>query len=225
MTSRVIRLICLKGSATHAQRLRPLFETDTTQTRRGQRSNMACADVDMDIVDDEQPPGAGGREAPPPPRLLQYYQATEMLPDEYGPLHNLIKKQPAVLGSLQMVSGLLSISVGILFAATQDMKESLFTLFRVSQLSGVLFMFAGLVSNLLFKYPELLTVSLGVNCGSIVVAFVAASLISVDLANWESKNDDYLTMELMELCVLGFEVSLSAVLCVWFLKEKREKSQ
>lgn len=31
-------------------------------------------------------------------------------------------------------------------------------------------------------------------------------------------------MELMELCVLGLEVILSAILCVWFAKEKRAKS-
>lgn len=43
-----------------------------------------------------------------------------------------------LLQSLQMVSGLLSIGVGIVFAATQEIHESLFSLFRVSQLSGSL---------------------------------------------------------------------------------------
>ncbi|KAM4581148.1 uncharacterized protein PAE49_005773 [Odontesthes bonariensis] len=184
---------------------------------------MACADVDLDIQAEELPM-AGRREAPPLPRLVQYYQATAMLPEEKGPLHNLLRKQPAVLGSLQMVSGLLSIGVGILFAVTQEMNQSFFTLFRVSQLSGTLFMIAGLVSNLLFKYPALVTVSLGVNCGCIVVAVVAACLISVDLSHWASGNDDYLRIEVLELCVLGLEVFLSAVLCFWFIQEKRAKS-
>ena len=31
-------------------------------------------------------------------------------------------------------------------------------------------------------------------------------------------------MEVLELCVLGLEVFLSAVLCFWFIKEKRDKS-
>ena len=40
--------------------------------------------------------------------------------------------------SLQMVSGILSVGLGIIFAATQTMGDSLFTLFRVSQLTGTL---------------------------------------------------------------------------------------
>ncbi len=31
-------------------------------------------------------------------------------------------------------------------------------------------------------------------------------------------------MEVLELCVLGLEIVLSAVLCFWFSKEKRAKS-
>uniref|UniRef100_UPI0037E8D158 uncharacterized protein n=1 Tax=Semicossyphus pulcher TaxID=241346 RepID=UPI0037E8D158 len=179
---------------------------------------MACAVADMDIHGaDEQP----GREPP----IVRHYQASELLPVVKGPLHDLLQKQPAVLGSLQMVSGLLSVGVGIVFAATQNMDESLFTLFRVSQLTGALFIIAGVVSNLLFKYPELLAVSLMVNCGCIVVAVVAACLISVDLANWSALNDDHMRIEVLELCVLGLEAFLSAVLCFWFFKEKRAKSQ
>lgn len=40
--------------------------------------------------------------------------------------------------SLQMVSGFLSVGVGILCAVTQQMDQSLFTLFRVSHFTGVL---------------------------------------------------------------------------------------
>lgn len=184
------------------------------------RSTMACADVDMDIHEDELRRG-GQRDQP----IVRYYQASEMIPDKKGPLHDLMQKHPAVLGSLQMVSGLLSIGVGIIFAVTQEMHQSLFTLFRVSQLSGTLFIVAGLVSNLLFKYPALLTACLLVNCGSIIVAILAVLLISIDLARWNSKNEDHLKMEILELCVLGLEVSLSAVLCFWFSKEKRAKNK
>ncbi|XP_039475671.1 uncharacterized protein si:ch211-269k10.4 isoform X1 [Oreochromis aureus] len=183
---------------------------------------MACADVDMDIHDEDDRHRGGQREQP----VVRYYQASEMIPDKKGPLHDLMQKHPAVLGSLQMVSGLLSIGVGIVFAATQEIHESLFSLFRVSQLSGSLFIIAGIVSNLLFKYPALLSVCLTVNGGCIIVAVLAVLLISVDLARWDPQNEDHLRqMEILELCVLGLEVSLSAVLCFWFSKEKRAKNK
>ncbi|XP_073341877.1 uncharacterized protein [Pagrus major] len=182
---------------------------------------MACADVDMDIQGDDEGPNTSSPRTPP---RLQHYQATELLPDDKGPLHDLLRKQPDVLGSLQMVSGILSVGVGIIFAATQEMKDSLFALFRVSQLTGTLFIFAGFTSNLLFKYPGLLPVSLKVNCGCIIVAVVAACLISVDLAHWTEQQDQQWRMELLELCVLGLEIILSVILCFWFFKEKRAKS-
>ncbi|XP_041844279.1 uncharacterized protein si:ch211-269k10.4 [Melanotaenia boesemani] len=187
---------------------------------------MACADIEMDILDDEFPPAVGRREPPPPPLLIHCYQASEMMPAAKRPLHNLLQKQPAVLGSLQVMSGLLSVGVGIVFAVTQPIQGSLLNLFRVSQLTGVLYIIAGLVSNLLFKFPALLTVSLGINCGCIILAVVAACLISVDLARgWASASgpNEYIKMELLELCVLGLEIFLSVVLCFWFTKEKRSK--
>ncbi|XP_044063350.1 uncharacterized protein si:ch211-269k10.4 [Siniperca chuatsi] len=182
---------------------------------------MACADIDLDIHGaDEEPRRAGQSE----PLMVRCYQAVELMPDDKGPLHDLLQKQPAVLGSLQMVSGLFSVGVGVIFAVTQKMEDSLFTLFRVSQLTGALFIIAGVVSNLLFKYPVLLTVSFMVNLGCIIVAVVAACLISVDLAHWHQENEQHLRMEVLELCVLLLEVFLSAILCFWFCKEKRAKS-
>ncbi|KAK9513698.1 hypothetical protein VZT92_027211 [Zoarces viviparus] len=182
---------------------------------------MACADVDMDIHGGDQEPRRARQREPP---MMQHYMALELMPDYKGPLHDLLQKQPAVLGSLQMVSGVLSVGVGILFAVTQEMQQSLFTLFRLSHLTGTLFFIAGVVSNLLFKYPELLPVSLMVNYGCIIVAVVSACLISVDLAHWSPENDQHLRIEMLELCVLGLEVFLSAILCFWFSKEKRTKS-
>ncbi|XP_065813802.1 uncharacterized protein si:ch211-269k10.4 isoform X2 [Labrus bergylta] len=176
---------------------------------------MACASFDMDIQGAEEELLRAGRREPP---ILQYYQATAVEPDVKGPLHDLLQKQPAVLG---MVTGLLSLGMGFVFATTQTMDQSLFTLFRVSHLTGIFFLIAGLITNLLFKYPELVHASLRVNCGCIIVAFIAACLISVDLAKWKSEHEQHLMMEVLELCVLGLEVFLSAVLCFWFLKEKR----
>lgn len=61
----------------------------------GQRSIMACADVDMDIQrTDEEPHRADSGE----PTMVRRYQATEVLPDDKGPLHDLLQKQPSVLG-------------------------------------------------------------------------------------------------------------------------------
>ncbi|XP_068180327.1 uncharacterized protein si:ch211-269k10.4 isoform X2 [Antennarius striatus] len=147
-----------------------------------------------------------------------------MVPDDKGLLHDLLQKQPAVLGSLQISSGLLSVGVGIIFSLAQEMNESLFTLFRVSHLTGVLFIIAGGLSNLLFKYPGLLPVSYVANCGCIVVAAVAACLIIVDLSDWNPAYEQYLRVELLELCVLGLELILSTILCFWFSREKSSKS-
>ncbi|XP_028281366.1 B-lymphocyte antigen CD20 isoform X2 [Parambassis ranga] len=179
---------------------------------------MACADVDMDIHGEELL--LRGDQLEPP--VERYYQATEIVPDVEGPLHSLLQKQPAVLGAMQVVSGILSVALGILFSVTQDMNESLFTLFRVSQLTGFLFIIAGVASSLLFKYPALLTVSFAVNSGCIAVAVVAACLISFDLAQWD--DNDHLKLEALELCVLGFEAVLSAILCFWFTKERHAKT-
>lgn len=56
---------------------------------------MACADVNMDIQAFEDAPlRAEEREEP----VIQYYRAMEFVPDQKGPLHDLLHKQPAVLG-------------------------------------------------------------------------------------------------------------------------------
>ncbi|KAM8871245.1 uncharacterized protein AB9W97_017656 isoform 1-T3 [Spinachia spinachia] len=161
--------------------------------------------------------GAAQREEP----VIKCYQALECVPDNKGPLHDLLHKQLAVLGSLQVMSGLLGVGVGVLFAVTQEMPESLLALFRLSLLTGTIFIFTGLVSNLLSKYPGLLPASLALNCGCIIVAVVSACLISVDLAHWSPENDLHWRVEVLELCVLVLAVFLSAMLCFWISKEKR----
>ncbi|KAM3615124.1 uncharacterized protein V6R79_023745 [Siganus canaliculatus] len=162
---------------------------------------MACGDADMDIHGEEDEGEPGCRE----PLRTWCYQPSEIVPTNKRPLHHLLKKQPAVLGSLQMVSGLLSFGVGLIFASTQQINDSLLTMFRASHLTGLL-------------------VSLMVNCGCIIVAVVAVCLISVDLALQNTKHDEHYKMEVLELCVLGLEVVLSAILCFWFSKEKHFKS-
>ncbi|KAJ0066002.1 hypothetical protein NL108_001221 [Boleophthalmus pectinirostris] len=180
---------------------------------------MARADVDLSIEAMEELPLRGVRRRET--EVTRQYQATELLPNTKAPLHDLLRKQPAVLGSLQVISGLLSVGIGILFMVTQDIGYSLFSLFRVSQMTGILFIIAGLISNMLFKYAELLLISLTVNCGCLLVSVVAASLIIADLTAWKP-DDEYLRMELLGLCILALESCLSAILCVWFVKEKRK---
>uniref|UniRef100_UPI003AB0995D uncharacterized protein n=1 Tax=Centroberyx gerrardi TaxID=166262 RepID=UPI003AB0995D len=182
---------------------------------------MACADINMEIQGAEEAPGPEDKKEP----LINYYQASEIMLDAKGPLHDLLQKQPAVLGSLQMMCGLLSVGVGVLFALTQEMAQSLFTLFRLSHLTGSLFIIAGLLSNLLFKYPRLLPVCFFVNCGCITVAAVAAALISTDLAHWNPQNKHHLKIETLQLLVLGLEAILSVVLCFWFWKERPTKGE
>lgn len=59
---------------------------------------MACADVDMDIHGADEDPRRPLQRKPDTNTLMQHYQATELIPDKEGPLHNLLQKQPAVLG-------------------------------------------------------------------------------------------------------------------------------
>lgn len=56
---------------------------------------MACADVDMDIHGTDEELLRANRREPP---MMRHYQALELLPDNKRPLHDLLQKQPAVLG-------------------------------------------------------------------------------------------------------------------------------
>lgn len=56
---------------------------------------MACAEVDMEIEGDYE---EGSMSDHRDTAMIRYYQASELLPDNRGPLHGLLQKQPAVLG-------------------------------------------------------------------------------------------------------------------------------
>ncbi|KAL0985466.1 hypothetical protein UPYG_G00157240 [Umbra pygmaea] len=179
---------------------------------------MACADISMDI----QGPDETESEEHWDQRaelLIRCYQPTELVPPRKGPLHDLLLKQPAVFGSIQMVNGLLSVGLGFLFAVTQDPPRSIFTLLRVAPLTGILFFIAGLLSNLLFKYPRLLLACLFVNIGCMVVAVIGAALIVADLALWKTEDEQYFKLEVLMLCLLLAEVSASAFLSFWIHKK------
>ena len=54
---------------------------------------MACADIPMDILG-EQNDNRGDQKGP----VIQHYKPTKLVPCSKGPLHDLLQKQPAVLG-------------------------------------------------------------------------------------------------------------------------------
>lgn len=56
---------------------------------------MACADADMRITSDDRDRSEGDRTET---AVMKYYQASEILPARKGPMDDLLKKQPAVLG-------------------------------------------------------------------------------------------------------------------------------
>nr|XP_057940511.1 uncharacterized protein si:ch211-269k10.4 [Doryrhamphus excisus] len=200
-------------------------------------SGMACADVDMDICeeeeemeslwmpnmqisDDERPCKEHNRKLT---ILRQYQPSHHYLDDDSGAMHSLLQTNLAVLGTLQIVSGILSVGLGAIFAVNQDMAKSLFTLFRVALFTGTLFTFAGVVSAMLHKHPELLHVSLVIHRACIVAAFAAAGLIITDLTGWDEENVQYLKMEVLELCMLGLQVSIAVILCLRISKKKCAK--
>ncbi|XP_061919007.1 uncharacterized protein si:ch211-269k10.4 [Entelurus aequoreus] len=191
---------------------------------------MACADFDMDIqeartagedlrTDEGMCKGNSQKVS-----MLTTYQASHhVLEDDMGPMDSLLRKNTAVLASLQIVSGILSVGLGVILAVNLDMAKSLFTLFRVAHLTGTLYIIAGVVSAMLQKYPALLQVSLVINRGGVVVALVAVSIIITDLTGWNEAEAQYLKMEVLELCMLGLQILVSVVLCFWISKEKRAK--
>lgn len=191
--------------------------TSDRNTQRAKRGHRLMADAQAT----EQEPSRGHTRG----HLWAYYQPSDVSAEE--PLQELLQEplqlQPAVLGVLQMVTGVFSVGVGLLFAATQEMTTSLLTMFRVPHLTGMMFFSAGVSTNLLFKYPQLLPVALMMNCGCIVVAGAAACLVSIDLSHWNRQNQQHLKMEALQLGLLGVEVSLSTALCVLLLKKKRAK--
>ncbi|XP_051922239.1 uncharacterized protein si:ch211-269k10.4 [Hippocampus zosterae] len=176
---------------------------------------MACSDVKMAIQEDEQGLCTDDDKLP---RLVRY-QATKVGEDETEVLHDLLQMKTAVFGSLQVVSGLLSVGIGLTMAVSLMINESLVTLFRVAHMTGMLFIIAGVVSSVTIRYPFLITVSLVINKACIVFGIVAVGLITTDLIQWTHQGN-YLMMVLMELCILGFQLLLSVILCMRLSKVK-----
>ncbi|XP_077432344.1 uncharacterized protein LOC144058028 [Vanacampus margaritifer] len=178
---------------------------------------MACSDVKMEIQEDDQ---GLCKDVEKLPRVVRY-QATMVGEDETRALHGLLQIQTSVVGSLQVVSGLPSVGIGLTRAVSLTMNESLVTLFRVSHLTGMLFIIAGIVSSMLIRYPVLITVSLGINRACIVLALVAMGLITTDLTQWAPEQKHFpFTLGLVEVGILGLQLLLSVILCAQISKVK-----
>ncbi|XP_043116023.1 uncharacterized protein si:ch211-269k10.4 isoform X2 [Puntigrus tetrazona] len=139
---------------------------------------MAKADIEMDIQRHED--SAGGRLDDEGP-LIKYYRASEVLPGPVPALQKLLRKGPATCAAVQSSSGILSFGIGVVFAASFGINLNLLTVFRVPILTGITFVFAGVLSNLLYKHPELLQTCLVANIVCLLVSGVGSILLIVDL--------------------------------------------
>ncbi|KTF72166.1 hypothetical protein cypCar_00048802, partial [Cyprinus carpio] len=140
--------------------------------------NMAKADIEMDIQRHED--SAGGRRDDEGP-LIKYYRAREVLPGPVPALQRLLRKEPSTCAAIQSSSGILSFGIGVVFAASFGINLNFLTLFRVPIITGIMFVFAGILSNLLYKHPELLQTCFIVNIGCLLMSGIGTILLSVDL--------------------------------------------
>lgn len=181
---------------------------------------MARADIEMDIQRHEDP--AGGRHGDEGP-LIKYYRASEVVPGPVPALQRLLRKGPATCAAIQSSSGILSLGIGIVFAVSFGIGDYLLTLFRVPIITGIMFVFAGILSNLLYKHPELLQSCFIANIVCLVVSGIGAILLIVDIQPGGNMIQD--KMEVLVLCVTLMDMIIAAVLIYWFYREKRDHKQ
>ncbi|KAK7146775.1 hypothetical protein R3I94_009571 [Phoxinus phoxinus] len=181
---------------------------------------MAKADISMEIQRHEEP--AGGRRDDEGP-LIKYYRASEALPGTVPVLHGLLRKGPATCAAVQISSGILSLGIGVVFAASFAINNNLLTLFRVPIMTGIMFVVAGVLSNLLYKSPGLLQTCFIANISCLVVSGVGVILLAVDLH--PGQDQIQYKMEVLVLCVTLMDMLIAAVLIYWFYRENRDHKQ
>ncbi|XP_055067588.2 uncharacterized protein [Misgurnus anguillicaudatus] len=177
--------------------------------RKTDTAEMASVDIAMDIQHhdtDSQP-------------LVKHYRASEPLPGVVPVLHSFLQKGPASWAAVQASSGILSFCIGAVFAASFNIGQFLLTLFRVPILTGILFMFTGILSNLLYKHPDLLQTCFCANIGCLFFSAIGVILLSVDLTN--SQNPIQFKMEVLVLCVTLMDLIIASLLIFFIYKEKK----
>lgn len=127
------------------------------------------------------------------------------------------------LQAIQSSSGILSFGIGVVFAASFGININFLTLLRVPIITGIMFVFAGILSNLLYKHPELLQTCFIANILCLVVSGIGTILLIVDLHS--GVNTIQNKMEVLALCVTLMDMIIAAVLIYWFYREKRDHKQ
>ncbi|XP_049585546.1 uncharacterized protein si:ch211-269k10.4 isoform X2 [Syngnathus scovelli] len=161
---------------------------------------MACSHEKMEIHQNEQ---GLSEDVEKFPRVVRY-KATKFEEDEIWASHDLLRNRMEMLGCLQVVSGVPSVGIGFTLAIGLSINESLATLFRVSHMTGML-------------------VSLIINSVCVIFALPGLGLIIADLIQWKYRKLD--SMMAMELCILGLQLLVSIILCVWISKVKSGKNK
>ncbi|MCI4391148.1 hypothetical protein PGIGA_G00131060 [Pangasianodon gigas] len=178
---------------------------------------MACVNFSMDVIED--PSGRHGQQGDGSP-LIKHYRVSELVPAPALPLHQLLKREPAVWAAVQISSGILSIGIGIMFAACFKIDHMLLTLFRVPIISGILFLIAGFLSTLLYRHPALLQMCFHSNIFCLSVAAIGAVLLFVDIGK-NKATDLHHQVEILVLCVTVLDMLVSVVLISFIYAEKR----
>ncbi|KAL2083844.1 hypothetical protein ACEWY4_019362 [Coilia grayii] len=173
---------------------------------------MAAAKVSMAITEHE---GAEQERKP----LVRHYQAQELLPTRRPLLHPLLDKH---ISAWAVVSGIMSIGLGVVFATTAEFNSFLLIVFRVPFFNGALLCIAGLLSNLLYKEPRLLPVCFRANLACLASAVVGAAIMCVDLAMvTQPHTHSHKKTEVLVLVVTVVQMILSGLLIFWIHKEQQ----
>ncbi|XP_017308508.1 uncharacterized protein si:ch211-269k10.4 [Ictalurus punctatus] len=186
---------------------------------------MACVNLSMDVMEDHSA-RRGHREDEGP--LIKHYRVSELIPAPELPLHQLLKREPAVWAAVQISSGVLSIGLGVMFAVSFPINHLFLILFRVPIITGILFLIAGLFSMLLYRHPTILQMCFHSNIFCLVVAAIGAVLLCVDLAEYNAIRDPVKQekkleheVEILVLCVTLLDMLVSTVLILLINAEKR----
>ncbi|KAG7469725.1 hypothetical protein MATL_G00131940 [Megalops atlanticus] len=155
--------------------------------------------------------------------LIKQYCATDVVPAKMQPLHNLLQKQPAAMGVVQMVSGITIFGLGVVLATTSPL--TLATILRVPLLTGLLFFISGVLSALLHKFPRLLPICVAVNIGCLCVAGVGVVLLTIDLSSGNPNVNHQVKVKALVMCVTVLEVCITAVLLFWMHRELRSTNK
>ncbi|XP_060717177.1 uncharacterized protein si:ch211-269k10.4 [Tachysurus vachellii] len=178
---------------------------------------MACVNFTMDVIEDQAARRElQGDEGP----LIKHYRVSELVPGPQLPLHQFMKREPAVWAAMQICSGILSTGLGVVFAASFNIDSLLLILFRVPIVTGILFLAAGFFSLMLYRNPRLLQFCFHSNILCLVISSIGTVLLCVDLS---SQNVLVFSVELLVLFVTLFDILISIVLIFLINAEKRRQ--